>query len=191
MSEIKGDWYLHYEEFDNMENHRPEVTDKVRLLADSAEEAHEEAKELWEYRLGRGTYRGYDGRTYPQSPSIHQVIDIEQKTFDVVPPKGKPFSWAALHSDDIELRNRIVAAFKQEASRPDTGRVTAFIDSLGMKAQAGENGILAQKNLERDWRWTVRFTFNPNQVLRNIFVDPIEYLRSSTRQEAPQLPLQG
>lgn len=177
MSEIRGDWYLYYEDFDSSENHRPEITDKLRLLADKAEEAHEEAKELWEYRLKRGTYRGYGGRTYPQSPSVHKVINVEQDSFSVVPPKGKPFSWAELHSDDIELRNRIVNVFKLDETRPNIDRVMRFINDLGMKAQDSEAEILAQKNLEYGVIWTLKFTFNPNHALRNIFVDPIKYLK--------------
>lgn len=187
MSEIRGEWYLYYKEFDNMENREPEITDKVRLLANTSEEAYREAKELWEFRLSTGTYDGYNGRAYPQSPSIHQIIDVEQDSFDVILPKGKPFSWEALHSDDIEFRNRLVAAIKHEGTLPDADRIHSFIHELGMKAQAEKDGLLAQKDLEHDWRWTVRFTFNPNQALRNIFVYPKEYLPLQHLEDKPSL----
>lgn len=59
-----------------------------------------------------------------------------------------------------------------------------------MKTKVGENEILAQKDLD-DEIWTVRFAFNPNQVLRNIFVDPVDFPHLfSPRQEASQQPLQ-
>jgi hypothetical protein len=77
--EIKGDWYLYYQEFDNMENHSPDIEEQIRLLAVTPEEALEEASEFWAFRTNRGIYKGYNGKSYPSSPTIHQVINIDQK----------------------------------------------------------------------------------------------------------------
>lgn len=68
--EGKGDWFLEYHEFDKMENVEGLVIEKVPLDADNETEALKMAKALWEERLAKGTYKGWNGATYPQHPRL-------------------------------------------------------------------------------------------------------------------------
>lgn len=65
-----GKWYLVYTEFDNLENTISDALrqEKISLNCTNEDCAVEEARNLWEQRLAKGTYKGWDGKVYPNSP---------------------------------------------------------------------------------------------------------------------------
>jgi len=77
MSVVSGVWYFIYQEFNGMENWYPCYDVEVALKADDKDGAVVEAELLWQERLKKGTYLGYDGNTYPNSPLVRLEIFLQ------------------------------------------------------------------------------------------------------------------
>ena len=68
----EGKWYLTYQEFCNLENHKDAalIIEKVELKSSNKAEAIKEAKDLWKKRIATGKYKGWDDIEYPNSPKL-------------------------------------------------------------------------------------------------------------------------
>jgi len=75
----RGKWYLAYVEFDGLENHVSDALrrEKVPLNATNEDGAAEEARKLWEQKLAKGTYKGWDHNVYPNSPRVVYEFSLQ------------------------------------------------------------------------------------------------------------------
>lgn len=73
-----GKWYLVYIEFDDMENNISDAVRQEKLSLNSADEdcVADEARNLWEQKLAKGTYKGWDGKVYPNSPRVSYEFSL-------------------------------------------------------------------------------------------------------------------
>ena len=76
---MRGLWYLTYQEFDRMENEIGSAIlngqTKVVIPAQTEEEALRAAHQLWNERLSKGSYAGWDNSIYPRNPKlIYEIL---------------------------------------------------------------------------------------------------------------------
>ena len=73
-----GSWFLIYDDYDSMENHHPECTEKVPLKATDKTGALREGEEKWRERLSKGTFLPSQWCTepYPKNPRVAYEIPI-------------------------------------------------------------------------------------------------------------------
>lgn len=75
----KGKWTLQYQDFDNSENSlgQARIKERIELNKRTKRGALRTGRQEWHEVLSKGTYQGWDKKTYPHSPQIVKEIPIK------------------------------------------------------------------------------------------------------------------
>lgn len=125
---VSGIWVLGFDEFDSSENHSPEEWTELNLLANSLEDAEEEARQIWLNRIKNGFYLGYNKQAYPANPTLSFVHSLDTAG-KIQPPTFVKFMWEPEYQWDHDvLRNDIVSDLKSRTLTPRLTEVNELID---------------------------------------------------------------